>query len=147
MPRTPRPHALRRLRPPAVLALLVATVLACGPRIEEDPPIPEHRLTTCETWCSMMFDPVCPAQDVEVPTEDECVEGCSTNEVLWGTVDGADECAATNVASVDCVAALACDERRQHFERVPNYEDLPPAEWSSCGELTWAQLECQLAHQ
>lgn len=144
MPGTPRPHALVRLRlPTTALVLLVTTALACGRQIEEDPPLPEHRVTTCETWCAMMFDPVCPAQDVEVPTEEECVEGCIVEEGIWAPVDEHDECAATMIPYVDCLAALPCDELQQHFALT---NVVPAEQRSSCGDLMRSQLDCQTAH-
>lgn len=127
--------------------LLVTTAIGCSRHIEEDPPIPEHRLAPCETWCALMFDPVCPAQDVEVPTEEECFEGCIEEEGIWAPVDGRDECAATYVPYVECLADLSCDELHQHFVRGNNIHDpIPAVEWSSCGELARAQLDCQTAH-
>jgi hypothetical protein len=127
----------------SLLAVAIAAPIACGPRIEEDPPIPAHRLEPCESWCSMMFDPVCPATEVEVPTEEECIEGCSTNELLWGTVDDEDECAPTYLPYVECLASLPCGELQQHFDRDIH---VPPVEWSSCGGFAQAQLDCQAAH-
>jgi hypothetical protein len=128
------------------LAALLLVAIACGPSIEEQDPIPEHRIEPCESWCSMMFDPVCPAQEVEVPTEEECARNCSEEEGIWAPVDGIDECAATYIPHVECLAALPCDELQGHFDAINSLEDAPPSTWSSCGELTWAQLECQLAH-
>jgi hypothetical protein len=94
----------------------------------------------------MMFDPVCPAQDVEVPTEEECFEGCIVKEGVWAPVDGRDECAATQISYVDCLASLPCEELQGHFAAINSLEDVPPAQWSSCGELARAQLDCQSAH-
>jgi hypothetical protein len=126
-----------------VAAALALVIMGCGRTIEEDPPIPEHRIEPCESWCTMMFDPVCPAQDVAVPTEEECVEGCSTNELLWAPVAGEDECAATYFPYVDCLESLSCDELQQHFA-LRNV--VPTDEQSSCGGLLQAQLDCQTAH-
>lgn len=127
------------------LAALLLVAIACGPSIEEEDPIPEHRIEPCESWCSMMFDPVCPAQEVEVPTEEECVQGCSEEDGIWAPVDGVDECEATYVPYVECLASLPCDELQGHFEAINSLEDVPAAEWSSCGTLARAQLDCQSA--
>jgi len=148
MPRTPRPSTTprrlaSRLTRSLALLLLATVATACNRHIEEDPPIPEHRIAPCETWCAMMFDPVCPAAEVEVPTEEECVENCSEEEGIWCPVDGVDECAATYVANVECLAALPCDELQGHFD-APVLT--PVVEWSSCGAMTQAQLDCQAAH-
>jgi hypothetical protein len=124
------------------LALLLLLAPACGPRIEDDS-IPEHRIEPCESWCSMMFDPVCPAQEVEVPTKDECVQGCTEEEGIWAPVDGVDECEATFVPLVSCLAELPCDELQQHFALI---NVVPAVERSTCGGLAQAQLDCQSAH-
>lgn len=138
---------LRRAPASALLAVRLASLLlvatACGPSIEEAPPSPEHRLEPCETWCAMMFDPVCPAQDVEVPTEEECVQGCTEEEGIWAPVDGVDECAPTYAPYVDCLSSLPCSELQQHFALT---NIVPPSERSSCGSLMQAQLDCQTAH-
>lgn len=126
-----------------VLALLVGAATACTRHIEEEPPIPEHRIEPCESWCAMMFDPVCPAQDVEVPTEEQCVELCTEEDGIWAPVDGEDECAVSLIRLVDCLASLTCDELQGHFA-APVLA--PPVEWSSCGGLAQVQLECQAAH-
>ena len=146
MPGTPRPHALLRLRPPTAtlaLVLLVATALACGRQIEEDPPIPEHRLEPCESWCAMLFDPACP-QPVEVESEEACVEGCLRQDIVWAPIDDAhDACAATYLPFIDCMDSLSCSERNDHFART---NLVPTEEQSSCGTLLRAQLDCQSAH-
>lgn len=87
-----------------------------------------------------MFDPVCPAQEVEVPTEEECFEGCIVEDGIWVPIDGHDECAATEISYVDCVASLPCDELQRHFALI---NDLPPDELP-CGEALRTKLECQL---
>jgi len=116
----------------------------CSRQIEEEPPIPEHRFGTCETWCAMMFDPVCPAAEVEVETEEKCFEGCLVEEGIWAPVgDDQDACAATLIPFVDCLASLPCDELQQHFALV---NMVPDEERSSCGALERAQLDCQTAH-
>jgi hypothetical protein len=123
------------------IALVVVAAAACSRHIEEEPPIPEHRIQPCRTWCAMLFDPECP-QDVEVKDEAECFEHCTTNEPVWGPTNenGDDPCAATYIPLVNCIAALSCEERDQHFALrnvVPNEER------SSCGDLLRPQLDCQ----
>jgi hypothetical protein len=116
----------------------------CSRQIEEEPPIPEHRYEPSETWCALMFDPVCPAQEVEVETEEECFEGMLVLDVAWVPVgDDQDACAATFIPFVDCLASLSCDEIQQHFA-LTNL--VPTEEQSSCGGLLRAQLDCQTAH-
>lgn len=137
----PSAHAL-----PTALAVALTAAPACSRQIEEDPPIPEHRFEPCERWCAMMFDPVCPAQEVEVPTEEACVEGCLVEEGVWAPSEGTDACAATQIPYVECLDALPCDELQQHFAAIRSLEDVPPTTWSSCGELAGAQLDCQAAH-
>ena len=90
-----------------------------------------------------MFDPVCPAQEVEVPSEEECVQGCMEEEGIWAPVDGVDECAPTYVPYVECLETLSCDELQQHFDLI---NVVPAVERSRCGGLTQAQLDCQSAH-
>lgn len=90
-----------------------------------------------------MFDPVCPAQPVDVKSEQECFDGCVVEEGLWAPVDGQDECAATYVPYVDCLASLPCDELQQHFASI---NVVPDEELSECGGLFRAQLDCQTAH-
>jgi hypothetical protein len=143
MPRLPR--ALTSAPAICSLGALLLVATACGRRIEDES-VPEHRIEPCETWCSMMFDPVCPATEVGVPTEEGCVESCSTNEVVWGAVDDEDECAPTYLPYVECLASLPCAELQGHFDAIESLEDVPPSTWSSCGELTSTQLECQAAH-
>jgi hypothetical protein len=138
-------RALAFAPPICGLAALLLVATACGRRIEDES-VPEHRIEPCESWCSMMFDPVCPAQEVEVPTEEECVQGCSEEEGIWAPVDGVDECAATYVPYVECLASLPCDELQGHFVAINSLEDVPAAEWSSCGTLARVQLDCQSAH-
>ena len=143
MPLEAAPRALTSPMARGSLAAWLVVAAGCSRHIEEDPPIPEHRYETCETWCALMFDPVCPAQDVEVPTEEECFEGCLVETGIWAPVAGHDECAATHIPYVDCLASLPCDELQQHFALrnvVPNEER------SSCGGLLQAQLDCQTAH-
>jgi hypothetical protein len=128
----------------ALVALLVTTAPGCGPQIEEEPPIPAHRYEPSETWCALMFDPVCPAQAVEVETEEECFEGLLVLDVAWAPVGvDQDACAATFIPYVDCLASLSCDEIQQHFALT---NIVPPEERSSCGGLLQAQLDCQSAH-
>lgn len=128
------------------VAVWLVAALGCGPSIEEEPPIPEHRIESCEIWCGMMLDPVCPAQEVEVETQDECVDGCGRNEVPWGDAgEGEDACATTFIPYVDCLAMLSCDELQQHFIRAS--QGVAYEERSSCGELMEAQQECQLPYQ
>ena len=128
----------------SLAALLAVATAGCNRQIEEEPPIPEHRFETCETWCALMFDPVCPAQDVEVPTEEECFEGCLVQDIVWAPVgDGEDACAATYILYVECLASLPCSELQQHFA-LRNV--VPDEERSSCGGLLRAQLDCQTAH-
>lgn len=127
----------------AAIVVLALVTMGCSRTIEEDPPIPEHRFEPCESWCGMMFDPVCPAAEIQVPTEEECVEGCSEENGIWAPVDGVDECAATYVPYVDCLASLPCDELQQHFALT---NIVPNEERSSCGGLLNAQLDCQTAH-
>lgn len=134
----PSAHAL-----PTALAVALTAAPACSRQIEEDPPIPEHRLEPCERWCAMIFDPVCPPREASVPSEEECIESCTTNEEIWAPVGGRDECEPTYVPLVECLASLPCDELQQHFALV---NVVPPEEWSSCGELAQAQLDCQSAH-
>jgi len=127
-----------------MLSLIMAAGISCGPEIEEAPPVPEHRIETCETWCAMMFDPLCPAQDVEVETEQECYEGCLSEEGVWAPVgEGHDDCAATHIPYVECLDSLSCEEVQQHFE-LRNV--VPAEERSSCGSLLLAQVECQARH-
>ena len=127
----------------SLAAWLVAASTGCNRHIEEDPPIPEHRYETCETWCSMIFDPTCPLE-AEVPTEEECFEGCLVQDIVWAPIgDGQDACAATYIPFVDCMASLSCSERRQHFA-LRNV--VPDEERSSCGVLLRPQLDCQTAH-
>jgi len=134
---SPRAHG-------SALALLFALTIGCSRQIEEDPPIPEHRIEPCETWCAMIFDPECPIE-VEVKTEQECFDSCSTADHVWAPVDdGMDACAATRIPYGDCMASLSCDERHQHFALV---NIVPPAERSSCGTLLQAQLDCQDEHR
>jgi hypothetical protein len=126
------------------MALLVMVATGCSRQIEEEPPIPEHRIAPCETWCALMLDPVCPAQEVEVKTEEECFEGCIVEAGLWAPVgDDHDDCAATYIPYVDCLASLSCSEIQQHFA-LTNL--VPTEEQSSCGGLLRAQLDCQTAH-
>jgi hypothetical protein len=130
-----------------VLVLILGTVTGCTRHIEEEPPIPEHRIQPCESWCAMMFDPVCPAQDVDVPTEEQCVELCTEEDGIWAPVDGEDECAATYASYVQCLASLTCDEVQQHFAAANDLQHVvPPVEWSSCGPVASAQLDCQTEH-
>lgn len=128
----------------ALVSLAVAAATGCGRTIEEEPPIPEHRFETCESWCAMMFDPVCPAAEVEVKTEEECFAGCLVEEGTWAPVgDGHDACAATYIPFVDCLASLPCDELQRHFALI---NMVPDEEQSSCGALQRMQLDCQTAH-
>jgi hypothetical protein len=127
----------------SIAALLGAAAPGCSRQIEEEPPIPEHRFGTCETWCALMFDPMCPAQPVEVETEEKCFEGCLVEEGVWAPVDGHDDCAATHIPYVDCLASLPCSELQQHFAWR---HVVPTQERSSCGGLLRAQLDCQTAH-
>lgn len=90
-----------------------------------------------------MFDPVCPAQEVEVPTAHECVEHCLVEEGIWAPVDGVDTCAPTQLPYVECLESLRCDELQQHFALT---NEVPIEEQSSCGGLLLAQLECQAEH-
>jgi hypothetical protein len=127
----------------SIAAVLGAAATGCGRQIEEEPPIPEHRFEPCETWCALIFDPVCP-HDVEVKTEEECFEGCLGQDIVWAPVgDDQDACAATYIPFVDCMATLSCYEIRQHFA-LRNL--VPDEERSSCGGLLRAQLDCQTAH-
>ncbi len=126
-----------------IAALLVATTTGCSRRIDEDPPIPEHRIDPCEMWCSMMFEPECRPQEVAVQTEEECFDACAIADHVWAPVDGHDDCAATYIPYVDCLASLSCNERYEHFALV---NVVQPEEQSSCGELFAAQLDCQTAH-
>lgn len=124
--------------------LLVAIPSACSRHIEEEPPIPEHRLAPCETWCSLMFDPVCPATDVAVKTEEECFDYCTAADHVWApTGDEHDDCAATYIPYVDCMASLSCGEIQHHFASA---NVVSPEEQSSCGGLLQAQLDCQDSH-
>ncbi|MCA9654769.1 MAG: hypothetical protein H6712_30535 [Myxococcales bacterium] len=135
-------------RTPGLRAVVVALVLctgACGPRVEEEAPIPEYRIETCESWCSLMFDPTCPPQEIEVETERECVEVCAHNEVVWGETPDGDACAPTLVPYVDCLATMSCEEIQEHF--VLANSGGPYQEQSSCGESLRRQLDCQLPFQ
>ena len=128
----------------ALASLLVMAATGCGRQIEEEPPIPEHRFEPSEIWCALMFDPVCPAAEVEVETEEECFEGLLVEEGVWAPVgDEQDACAATFIPYVDCLASLPCDELQLHFALV---NIVRSEERSSCGELERAQLDCQTAH-
>lgn len=94
----------------------------------------------------MMLDPVCPAQEVEVETQDDCVEGCGRTDALWGrNQEGEDVCTTTFLPYLDCLTMLSCSELQQHF--VLSSEGAPYEERSSCGELMQEQLECQLPYQ
>ena len=124
---------------------LVALVVGCGPRIEEEPPIPEHRIEPSETWCALMLDPVCPAQQIGTRDEEECVENAARDDVFWGrTEEGEDVCAETYTTYIECLATLPCDELQQHFALT---NMVPTVEVSSCGGLLRAQLDCQLPFQ
>ena len=128
----------------AFVSLLVAAATGCSRQIEEEPSIPEHRFEPCESWCAMMFDPVCPASEVEVETEEKCFEGLLIEEGVWAPVgDEQAACAAPFIPYVDCLASLPCDELQQHFALV---NMVPDEERSSCGELLRAQVDCQTAH-
>jgi hypothetical protein len=128
----------------SLVALLVTAAPGCSRQIEEEPPIPEHRFEPSETWCALMFDPVCPAQEVAVETEEECFEGLLVEEGVWAPVgDDEDACAATFIPYVDCLASLPCNELQQHFALT---NIVRPEERSSCGGLMRAQLDCQAAH-
>jgi len=125
------------------VSLLMVVTTGCSRQIEEDPPIPEHRIETCGKWCAMIFDPECP-EGVEVDTEAECLEMCTNSYGVWAPEsDGHDDCAATYIPFVDCMASLSCDERREHFDLV---NIVPTEEQSSCGALLRLQLDCQTAH-
>lgn len=93
----------------------------------------------------MMFDPVCPTQEVEVETEAECVDVCSHNDVVWG-YEGEDQdvCAETYIPYVECLETLPCTELQTHFALTNR---VPPEEQSSCGGLMQAQLDCQRPYQ
>lgn len=92
----------------------------------------------------MMFDPICPAQEVAVPTEEECVESCAREDIVWAPIgDDEDACTPTFVPYVDCLTTLSCDEVQRHFI-LRNMA--PDEERSSCGGLLRAQLNCQTAH-
>jgi hypothetical protein len=122
---------------------LVVAGTGCSRQIEEEPPIPEHRYEPCESWCSMIFDPVCP-QEAEVKTEEECFAMCIAEAGIWAPVDDDhDDCAATYIPYVDCLASLPCSELQQHFDLATV---VPTEERSSCGGLLQAQLDCQTAH-
>jgi hypothetical protein len=122
---------------------IVVVASGCSRTIEQEPPIPEHRIAPCETWCALMFDPVCPAQEVEVDSERECFEMCVAEADIWVPVDEShDDCAATYAPYVDCLASLSCGELQQHFDLATV---VPAAERSSCGGLLQEQLECQAA--
>lgn len=123
--------------------LLVAITTACSRHIEEEPPIPEHRLEPCETWCAMLFDSACP-QPVEVESEEACFDGCLAQDIVWAPVgDDQDACESTYVPYVDCMASLSCAERTRHFDLI---NAVPDEELSACGGLLRAQLDCQAAH-
>lgn len=126
----------------SLAALLIAAAPSCSRHIEEEPPIPEHRLEPCQTRCEMLFDPACPARELEVATEEECFESCIAEEGIWVPIDGHDQCAATEIAYIECVAALPCDEIRRHYALINERPivDLP------CAETLVAKAECQLAH-
>ena len=125
------------------VGLVVIVAGGCGPRIDAPEPIPEHRIEPCEQWCAMIFDPACP-QDVVVETEDECFESCSTNELTWAPADEEhDACALTYVPFVDCMAALSCEDREEHYASM---NEVSPEEQSSCGALLRSQLDCQTEH-
>ena len=127
------------------MAALVATVVGCGPRIEQEPPIPEHRIEPSETWCALMLDPVCPAQQIGAKDEAECFEIIARDDVFWGRTDeGEDVCAETYTAYIECLAMLSCDELQQHFTLT---NVVPDEERSSCGGLARAQLDCQRPFQ
>jgi hypothetical protein len=130
---------------PARMLLLVILASACSRHIEDDS-VPEHRIEPSQSWCAMLFDPMCPIAGVQVPTEEECVENVSENDVVWAPVDGVDECAATYLPLVECLAALPCEERQDHFAAVASDESIPTSEYSSCGPLVRPQLDCQTAH-
>lgn len=130
--------------PCVALSLLAACGASCGREIKEEPPIPEHRIVPCETWCALMFDPVCPAREVVVETEQECFDTCVVEEGTWAPVDEThDDCATTYLPYVECLDSLSCEEIKQHFALV---NVVPSAERSSCGALEEAQLECQAKH-
>ena len=127
-----------------VISWVVAATLGCSRQIEEEPPVPEHRWASCETWCALMFDPVCPAQDVAVPTEEECVEHCAHEDGLWAPVgDGVDACGPTHIEYIDCLTTLSCEEIQRHFVQV---NLIPPQDPPECGGLLRVQLDCQSAH-
>lgn len=132
-----------RLAHSALACGLIVAAIGCNRRIEEEPPLPEHRYGVCETWCALMFEPECPAREIEAP-EEECVEVCLHEEILWAPVgDGVDACAETHVAYVDCLETLSCSEIQRHFALT---NMVPTEEQSSCGSLLQAQLDCQSAH-
>jgi hypothetical protein len=134
--------AERGIRGSTLALLLALATPGCSRQIEEDPPIPEHRIEPCETWCAMIFDPECPLE-VEVNTEQECFDYCSTADHVWAPVgDNVDACAATYVPYVDCMALLSCDERHQHYDLL----NVVPVEELPCGPLLQPQLECQTEH-
>lgn len=123
---------------------LVTAALGCSRQIEEEPPVPEHRWEPSETWCALMFDPVCPAQEVEVPTEEECVESLAHEDILWAPVgDGVDACGPTFIEYIDCLTTLSCEEIQRHFALI---NVVPAEERSRCGGLLRVQLDCQSAH-
>jgi hypothetical protein len=128
-----------------VSSLLVVAATGCSRHIEEEPPIPEHRYETTATWCALMFDPECPAQELEgVETEEECFEGVLRLDIVWAPIgDGEDACAATYISFVECLTTLSCSEIQQHFALT---NIVPTVERSSCGALEQAQLDCQTAH-
>lgn len=127
-----------------IMVALMTMVVGCGPRIEEEPPIPEHRVEPSETWCALMLDPVCPAQQIGAETEAECFEIIARDDVFWGrTEEGEDECAEIYASYIECLAMLPCDELQQHFVLT----EVPTVERSSCGGLLRAQLDCQRPFQ
>ena len=128
-----------------VICLLVVSATGCSRHIEDEPPIPEHRYETTESWCALMFDPECPAQELEdVKDEEECFDKVLRLDIVWAPIgDGEDACAATLIPFVDCLTTLSCSEIQQHFALT---NIVPAEDRSSCGALAQAQLDCQTAH-
>jgi hypothetical protein len=96
----------------SVAASLVGS--ACTERAED--PAPEHRIKPCEDWCSAVVDPQCGSPDAATLDYDDCVEDCVSGDWNWAPQpDGEDRCAPQQIAYVDCVVGLECDDRARLF--------------------------------
>lgn len=131
--------------------LLVAGVMACGPKAEpeqEKVEILEHRVPSCTQWCGAKFECGNGANgEIAFDDEDGCVEYCASptsNMVSFSYQgDGVDACIPEFEAMADCVDALSCEDQGRHFGVIDPQVLLVDR---PCADTVTTMLQCNAEH-